>query len=44
MSDYIPRLIYFPIQHALRRGKNILLLGPRQTGKTTFIKHLIILS
>lgn len=41
MSIYIPRLIDAPIQHALERGKSILLLGPRQTGKTTLIQQQI---
>lgn len=39
--DYIPRLIEKNILQALERGKSILLLGPRQTGKTTMIKHAI---
>src|SRR5579864_4670331 len=38
---YIPRLIEKNILQALERGKSILLLGPRQTGKTTMIKHAI---
>ncbi len=38
---YIPRLIENNIQQALKRGKSILLLGARQTGKTTLIQHQI---
>lgn len=38
---YIPRLIQSNIQQALQRGKSILLLGPRQTGKTTLIEQQI---
>ena len=32
---YIPRLLEAKIKHALGRGKSVLLLGARQTGKTT---------
>lgn len=39
MSKYIPRLIHDNIQQALDRGKSILLLGARQTGKTTFVQE-----
>lgn len=39
--SYIHRLIEQSIQNALKRGKSILLLGPRQTGKTTLLKHQI---
>lgn len=38
---YIPRLIEQNIRNTLLRGKSILLLGPRQTGKTTLIKNQI---
>lgn len=38
---YIPRLIANNITHALQRGKSILLLGARQTGKTTLINQEI---
>ncbi|TAK74695.1 MAG: hypothetical protein EPO11_06475, partial [Gammaproteobacteria bacterium] len=38
---YIPRLIEHNIQQSLKRGKSILLLGPRQTGKTTLIEQQI---
>jgi len=34
---YIDRIIEVALTHALARGKSILLLGPRQTGKTTLI-------
>lgn len=34
---YIPRLIAAQLLHALKRGKSVLLLGARQTGKTTLI-------
>jgi len=36
---YFKRLLGEQIQSALQRGKSVLLLGPRQTGKTTFIKN-----
>lgn len=39
--DYIPRLIAKNISQTLERGKSILLLGPRQTGKTTLIQQQI---
>lgn len=38
MKQNIHRLIKKPILHALSRGKSILLLGARQTGKTTLVK------
>ncbi|HEY3355462.1 MAG TPA: AAA family ATPase [Polyangia bacterium] len=38
--DYIPRRLEAPLQAALRRGKSVLLLGPRQTGKTTLLSRL----
>src|SRR5687767_14481354 len=38
---YIPRLIEKNIRETLKRGKSILLLGARQTGKTTLIEHMI---
>jgi len=38
--NYIPRLLEQPIKHALVRGKSVMLLGARQTGKTTLINHL----
>jgi predicted AAA+ superfamily ATPase len=36
---YITRFIEKNILQTLERGKSVLLLGPRQTGKTTMIKH-----
>ncbi|MCX7121539.1 MAG: ATP-binding protein [Gammaproteobacteria bacterium] len=39
MKAHLPRLIEKPIRHALARGKSILLLGPRQTGKTTLVRE-----
>src|SRR5690242_12542964 len=38
---YITRSIEQNILQTLKRGKSVLLLGPRQTGKTTMIKHAI---
>lgn len=38
---YLTRLIGPIIQKILMRGKSVLLLGPRQTGKTTLIQHQI---
>jgi predicted AAA+ superfamily ATPase len=38
---YISRAIESNITQALKRGKSILLLGPRQTGKTTMIKQAL---
>src|SRR3989338_260449 len=37
---YIPRLLEAEILKALRRGKSVLLLGARQTGKTTLIHRI----
>lgn len=37
---FIVRKIFERISKTLKRGKSILLLGPRQTGKTTLMKHL----
>jgi len=37
---YINRKIETSVQHALERGKSVLLLGPRQTGKSTLIKKI----
>ena len=37
---YIPRLIEEPIRRVLRRNKSVLLLGARQTGKTTMVSRL----
>jgi predicted AAA+ superfamily ATPase len=41
MKSYIPRLLENNIRQTLQRGKSILLLGPRQTGKTTLILQQI---
>lgn len=38
---YLNRHILPAIQHTLKRGKSVLLLGARQTGKTTLIHHQI---
>ena len=38
---YIHRRIESQIKPILQRGKSVLLLGPRQTGKTTLLKHQI---
>ena len=37
---YLNRDSETPLKAALARGKSVLLLGPRQTGKTTLIKRL----
>jgi len=37
---YIPRLIETSMRHSLKRNKSILLLGARQTGKTTLIRQI----
>lgn len=36
---YVKRLIEDSIRHTLSRGKSVLLLGARQTGKTTLINR-----
>ncbi|MDA9271878.1 AAA family ATPase [bacterium] len=41
MKPFIPRLLEKNILQTLQRGKSILLLGPRQTGKTTLIEYQI---
>lgn len=41
MKPFITRLLENNIRQALQRGKSILLLGPRQTGKTTLIEKQI---
>ena len=38
--DYINRFIEKQIQQILKRHKSVLLLGPRQTGKTTLLHQL----
>jgi uncharacterized protein len=37
---YIKRAIEDKLHEALARGKSILLLGARQTGKTTLLKNM----
>jgi len=37
--EYIQRKISPKIQEVLKAGKSVLLLGPRQTGKTTLVMH-----
>lgn len=37
---YINREIQGPLEHHIKRGKSILLLGPRQTGKSTLLEHI----
>jgi uncharacterized protein len=37
---YIKRQLEDRIDHALKRGKSVLLLGPRQTGKTTLVERM----
>lgn len=37
---YINRTVFHKIDEVLRLGKSILLLGPRQTGKTTMLKNM----
>ncbi|MBI4356630.1 MAG: ATP-binding protein [Gammaproteobacteria bacterium] len=39
--EYIPRRTEKLIQQALQRGKSVLFLGARQTGKTTLIEQVI---
>ena len=38
--EYIARGLEPPLRAALRRGKSVLLLGPRQTGKSTLLARL----
>jgi predicted AAA+ superfamily ATPase len=40
VMEYISRDIEDSICKTLARGKSVLLLGPRQTGKTTIVNHL----
>jgi len=44
MSDinYLPRILENNIIKILESGKSILLLGPRQTGKTTLINQIVV--
>lgn len=37
--SYLPRKISSQLLKSLQRGKSILLLGPRQVGKTTLVRH-----
>ena len=39
--SFIPRLIEHNVRQVLSRGKSVLLLGARQTGKTTLIEQHI---
>ena len=36
---YIPRLLEDRIRHTVERGKSVLLMGARQTGKTTLVRQ-----
>jgi len=38
--EYITRQLEKSIRHDLSRGKSVLLLGPRQTGKSTMLSHI----
>jgi predicted AAA+ superfamily ATPase len=42
MSLKIPRKIKSKLLNSLERGKSVLLLGPRQTGKTTLVKDITV--
>lgn len=39
-GEYIPRTAEAVLRHEIGRGKSVLLLGPRQTGKTTLVRRL----
>lgn len=39
MSDMLARSLEEKLTRILKRGKSVLLLGPRQTGKTTLINQ-----
>lgn len=39
--EYSKRIIEPFVHHEIKRGKSILLLGPRQTGKTTLIEQAV---
>lgn len=39
IMKYIPRLLEGRIRHTIERGKSVLLLGARQTGKTTLTRQ-----
>lgn len=38
---YIERELLAPLHHTLQRGKSVLLMGPRQTGKSTLIEQQV---
>ena len=38
--DYLPRKIEKKLERWINREEIILIKGPRQSGKTTFLKHL----
>lgn len=38
---YIERELLAPLRHTLQRGKSVLLMGPRQTGKSTLIEQQV---
>src|SRR3989338_3328812 len=38
--EYVKRLVERDIERALTRGKSVLLLGARQTGKTTLLERI----
>jgi predicted AAA+ superfamily ATPase len=38
--QYIKRDIFKPLTETLKRGKSVILLGPRQTGKTTLVSGI----
>jgi uncharacterized protein len=38
--DYIPRAVEEKVRGILHRGRSVLLLGPRQTGKTTLLERM----
>ncbi len=40
MVEYLPRLAEPVVEAWLERGKAVVLVGPRQAGKTTLLKHL----
>ena len=40
LMNLLNRIIFSPLCATLARGKSVLLMGPRQTGKTTLVKRL----
>lgn len=38
---YLKRLLEETLDHVLQRGKSVILLGARQTGKTTLLKKYL---